>query len=130
MGWFWPRDLQVKFTYRAFFWSRRFDLCFRRNFSVNNFSVNNVPVVTDSSTLFVIADNRFACRRMEAACMCCGKETAAMRSQANTAKLLEASPTLMRMRELEVLEKVASSSNLQVLLGSDGGLTDRLTKLI
>ena len=57
------------------------------------------------------------------------EETAAMRSQANTAKLLEANPVLMRLRELEVLEKVASSSNLQVVLG-DGGLGDRLTKLI
>src|SRR5205807_857156 len=33
-------------------------------------------------------------------------ETAAMRSQANTAKLLQENPTLMRLRELEVLEKV------------------------
>ncbi len=57
------------------------------------------------------------------------EETAAMRSQANTAKLLEANPVLMRLRELEVLEKVASSSSLQVVLG-DGGLGDRLTKLI
>ena len=36
------------------------------------------------------------------------EETAAMRSQANTAKLLQDNPTLMRLRELEVLEKVAA----------------------
>jgi regulator of protease activity HflC (stomatin/prohibitin superfamily) len=35
------------------------------------------------------------------------EETAAMRSQANTAKLLEANSTLMRLRKLEVLEKIA-----------------------
>lgn len=58
------------------------------------------------------------------------EETAAIRSQANTAKLLDASPTLMRLRELEVLEKVAQSSNLQVLLGESGSLSDRVTKLI
>ena len=58
------------------------------------------------------------------------EETAAIRSQANTAKLLDASPTLMRLRELEVLEKVAESSNLQVLLGDGGNLSDRVTKLI
>ena len=58
------------------------------------------------------------------------EETAAMRSQANTAKLLEANPTLMRLRELEVLEKVACNSNLQVLLGSGDRLTERVTKLI
>jgi regulator of protease activity HflC (stomatin/prohibitin superfamily) len=57
------------------------------------------------------------------------EETAAMRSQANTAKLLEASPMLMRLRELEVLEKVAASTSLQVVLG-DKGLSDQLTKLI
>lgn len=58
------------------------------------------------------------------------EETAAIRSQANTAKLLDASPTLMRLRELEVLEKVASSSNLQVLLNDGSSLSDRVTKLI
>lgn len=57
------------------------------------------------------------------------EETAAMRSQANTAKLLEASPILMRLRELEVLEKVAASTSLQVVL-SEKGLSDQLTKLI
>lgn len=58
------------------------------------------------------------------------EETAAIRSQANTAKLLDASPTLMRLRELEVLEKIASSSNLQVLLSDGSSLSDRVTKLI
>lgn len=58
------------------------------------------------------------------------EETAAMRSQANTAKLLDAHPTLMRLRELEVLEKVAVSSNLKVVLGDKDGLSDRLTNLV
>ena len=58
------------------------------------------------------------------------EETAAIRSQANTAKLLDASPTLMRLRELEVLEKVAESSNLQVVLGDREGLTDRVRQLV
>jgi regulator of protease activity HflC (stomatin/prohibitin superfamily) len=40
------------------------------------------------------------------------EETAAMRSQANTAKLLADNPTLMRLRELEVPEKVAAYSKL------------------
>jgi regulator of protease activity HflC (stomatin/prohibitin superfamily) len=40
----------------------------------------------------------------EAALITRREETAAMRSQANTAKILESSPTLMRLRELEVLE--------------------------
>ena len=58
------------------------------------------------------------------------EETAAIRSQANTAKLLDASPTLMRLRELEVLEKVAESSNLQVVLGDKEGLTDRVRRMV
>ena len=46
----------------------------------------------------------------EAALISRREETAAIRMQANTAKILENSPTLMRMRELEVLEKVASNA--------------------
>ena len=57
------------------------------------------------------------------------EETAAMRSQANTAKIFETNPTLMKLRELEVLEKVAEKAHLQVLLG-ETGLSDRLVKLI
>jgi len=91
------------------------------------------------------------------------EETAAMRSQANTAKLLEDSPTLrgrrritcrfgkgtvpfslrenrdspqvvlrpalMRLRELEVLEKVASTGKLSVVLG-EKGLAERVVNLL
>ena len=57
------------------------------------------------------------------------EETAAMRSQANTARLLESNQTLMRLRELEVLEKVADKANLNVLVG-DQGLADRIIKLV
>ena len=57
------------------------------------------------------------------------EETAAMRSQANTAKLLEGSPTLMRLRELEVLEKVASAGKLNIVLG-EKGLAERVVNLL
>jgi len=57
------------------------------------------------------------------------EETAAMRSQANTARILESNPALMRLRELEVLEKVADKANLSVVLG-ENGLTDRIVKLL
>ena len=57
------------------------------------------------------------------------EETAAMRSQANTAKLLQDNPTLMRLRELEVLEKIAATAELKVVLG-DKGLTDRLVNVL
>lgn len=57
------------------------------------------------------------------------EETAAMRSQANTAKLLSENPILMRLRELEVLEKIASAGNLNVVLG-EKGLADRVVNLL
>ncbi len=57
------------------------------------------------------------------------EETAAMRSQANTAKLLDDNPTLMRLRELEILEKVAAAAKLNVVLG-EKGLTERVVNLL
>jgi len=57
------------------------------------------------------------------------EETAAMRSQANTARLLDDNPTLMRLRELEVLEKIASTGKLNVVLG-EKGLADRVVNLL
>ncbi len=57
------------------------------------------------------------------------EETAAMRSQANTAKVLEGNPTQMRLRELEVLERVATSGKLNVVLG-EKGLAERVVNLL
>jgi regulator of protease activity HflC (stomatin/prohibitin superfamily) len=57
------------------------------------------------------------------------EETASMRMQANTAKILESNPTLMKLKELEVLEKVAGKANLTVVLGEEG-LANRVVKLL
>jgi len=57
------------------------------------------------------------------------EETAAMRSQANTAKVLADNPTLMRLRELEVLEKIAATANMNIVLG-EKGLADRVVNLL
>lgn len=57
------------------------------------------------------------------------EETAAIRSQANTARLLAESPTLMRLRELEVLEKIAAAGKLNIVVG-EKGLTDKVINLI
>ncbi len=57
------------------------------------------------------------------------EETAAMRSQANTARILENNPTLMRLRELDVLEKIAEKSKLNVVLG-EKGLAERMVNLL
>jgi CRISPR/Cas system-associated protein endoribonuclease Cas2 len=52
-----------------------------------------------------------------------------MRSQANTAKLLADNPTLMRLRELEIVEKVAANSKLNIVLG-EKRLTDRVVNVL
>ena len=57
------------------------------------------------------------------------EETAAVRAQLNAARILESNPTLMRLRELEVLEKVTDKANLNVILG-DKGLADKVIKLL
>ena len=57
------------------------------------------------------------------------EETAAMRSQANTAKLLADNPVLMRLRELEVLEKIAAAGKLNIVLG-EKGLADKVVNLL
>ena len=49
-----------------------------------------------------------------------------LRAQVGT---LAENPTLMRMRELEVLEKIASAGHLKVVLG-EKGLADRVTNLL
>jgi regulator of protease activity HflC (stomatin/prohibitin superfamily) len=57
------------------------------------------------------------------------EETAALRSQANSAKLMAENPTLMRLRELEALEKVAASGKLSVVLG-EAKLAERVVNLL
>ena len=53
------------------------------------------------------------------------EETAATRSLLNTARLMEDNPTLMRLKELEVLEKVTEKvDKLTVFGGLDGVLRD------
>lgn len=48
--------------------------------------------------------------------------------QVSPAKPLADNPTLMRLRELEVLEKIASAGNLNVVLG-EKGLAERVVNL-
>jgi regulator of protease activity HflC (stomatin/prohibitin superfamily) len=59
------------------------------------------------------------------------EETAAIRSQVNTARLLADNPLLMRLRELETLEKIAAAGHLKVVLGEgEKGLTQRVVNLL
>jgi len=53
------------------------------------------------------------------------EETAATRSLHNTAKMMEDNPTLMRLKELEVLEKVTEKiGNINVYSGLEGVMND------
>lgn len=57
------------------------------------------------------------------------EETAALRHQTNAAKMLAENPTLLRLRELETLEKVASKGELKIILG-EKGLTERVVNML
>jgi transcriptional regulator NrdR family protein len=57
------------------------------------------------------------------------EETASMRSQLNTAKLMESNAVLMRLRELEVLERVAANSTLHIVSG-EKGITQQMLSLV
>jgi regulator of protease activity HflC (stomatin/prohibitin superfamily) len=57
------------------------------------------------------------------------EESNAMRSALNTAKLIEESPTLMRLKELEVLEKVTEKIDKLTVFGGLDGVLNQLVKM-
>jgi regulator of protease activity HflC (stomatin/prohibitin superfamily) len=57
------------------------------------------------------------------------EETAAARSQANTARLLAENPVLARVRELEALEKILSGANATFVVGQ-GDLATQIRALV
>ncbi len=57
------------------------------------------------------------------------EETAAARSQVNTAKLLANNPVLTRMKELEALQTILAGAKTTFVLGA-GGLTDQVLPLM
>ena len=56
------------------------------------------------------------------------EETAAMRSQANTAKIMEQNPILLKLREIEMAEKVATNADITIIAG-DKGVVESLRTL-
>ena len=52
-----------------------------------------------------------------------------MRSALNTAKLIEDNPTLMRLKELEALEKVTEKIEKMTVFGGLDGLLNQVVKL-
>lgn len=57
------------------------------------------------------------------------EETAAARSQANTAKLLAEHPTLAQHKELELLREIVAGTNASFVLGP-GDLGDQIKGLV
>lgn len=57
------------------------------------------------------------------------EEANAMRSALNTARLMEESPTLMRLKELETLEKVTEKIDKMTVFGGLDGVLNQLVKL-
>lgn len=57
------------------------------------------------------------------------EETAAARSQVNTARLLSENPQLLRLKELELLKDVLSGTQTTFVLGQ-GDLTDQIRSLV
>jgi regulator of protease activity HflC (stomatin/prohibitin superfamily) len=65
----------------------------------------------------------------EAAVITRREEAAALRHQLNAAKLLAENPTLLRLRELEAVEKIAANGELKVILG-EKGLAERVVEML
>ena len=57
------------------------------------------------------------------------EETAAARSQANTAKLLAENPVLARLKELEALQAILAGAKTTFVFGS-GNVTEQIRRLI
>ena len=65
----------------------------------------------------------------EAAVITRREEAAALRHQANAAKLLQENPTLLKLRELEAVERIAAAGKMNLVLG-ERGLMDRVVNLL
>jgi regulator of protease activity HflC (stomatin/prohibitin superfamily) len=65
----------------------------------------------------------------EAAVITRREETAALRHQANAAKMLTETPGLMKLRELEAIERIAAAGKLSVVIG-EKNLADSLARMV
>jgi len=58
------------------------------------------------------------------------EETASVRSQANTAKLLADNPQLARLRELEVLQTILAGAKTTFVFGAQGDIVQQFRGLV
>lgn len=99
----------------------------RYGLSVTSFGVRDIILPGDIKAILNKAVE--AKKASEAATIVRREETAAMRHQLNTARILAENPVLMRLREMETLEKIASNGKMKVILG-DKGLMEKVTSLL
>lgn len=95
--------------------------------SVTSFGVRDIILPGDIRELLLKATE--ARKASEAATIVRREETAAIRHQLNTARMLAENPVLLRLRELEAVEKVAATSKLKVVLG-DKGLAEKVADMM
>ena len=95
--------------------------------SVRSVGLRDIVLPGEMKTLLnqVIA----ATKEAEASLIRRREETAQVRSQLNTAKLLAENPQLQRLKELEILKDVLSGTNATFVLGQ-GDLTEQLRTLV
>lgn len=95
--------------------------------SVRSVGLRDIVLPGEMKTLLnqVIA----ATKEAEAGLIRRREETAQVRSQLNTAKLLAENPQLQRLKELEVLRDVLNGTNATFVLGQ-GDLTDQIRTLV
>lgn len=95
--------------------------------SVKSVGLRDIILPGDMKTLLNQVIN--ATKEAEANLIRRREETAAARSQANTAKLLAENPLLVRLKELEMLKDVLANTQTTFVLGS-GDMTEQLRSLI
>lgn len=96
-------------------------------YAVTSFGVRDIILPGEIRAILIKVTE--AKKAAEAAMIARREETAAMRHQANTARMLAENPVLMRLRELETIEKIASGNKLKFILG-EKGLADKVRGLL
>lgn len=98
--------------------------------SINNMGINKDGINKDRHEMKTILNQVVEAEKVAKANIIKRREeTAATRSLLNTAKLMDQSETLRRLKELETLEKVADKVNNITVFGGLEGLTKDNIKL-
>ena len=100
-----------------------------KEFGVSVLSVGLRDVILPGDMKLILNQVIEAQKQAEANLIRRREETAAARSQANTAKLLAENPALARMKELEALQEILSGTKATFILGQ-GDLTEQVGRLV